>query len=360
MRVLVVAEPMLGLDAGPVGETIASAWQEATGGRDVVNVVTAGSVAAEPLVVTVADPWGRPVPAALVLRDSSAVLDTREVAGPQLRHPDDGPLAASSHGIGELVLAALDAGARDIAVPLDDLVCHDAGAGLVAVLAGRPEATMTDLVAADVAAARARLGAASLVGRYADDGPLLGLNGASATQAGAKAMSPEVSQRAENEIGAFVDRMRRAVPEPRDLLTGSVVRRDRQPGAGAGGGLGHGILLLGGRLEDAAAALAADLRLGDAMSATDLVVCTADLFDWQVLRSSLAAELARLAAPTATPVVLLCARAEAGRREAMALGLSGLSEVIENHRMRRRVIERPAAALHDRVVRIARTWSPTD
>lgn len=359
MRVLLVPEPMLGLPAEQVGEIVARAWTDATDGRSQVRVVQTTPDAQAVEVVTVPDPWGRPVPASIALTDGIAVLETSAAAGLDRSAPGDDPLAASSAGIGELVLAACRLGARAVVLPLDDLACHDGGAGLVATLAAGRAASGGELGGDAVAAARARLADVRLVGRYEDDAPLLGLNGASATQAEAKGMSPEQSQAAENAMGVRVDRVRREIPEPRDLVTGSVVRRDRQPGAGAGGGLGHGVLLLGGTLEESAPARARDIGLVEAVRAADLVVCTTGRFDWRVLRSSLVKEAATLAADDATPVVLVAGEGEAGRREAMALGVAGLYEVVESHRQRRAVLAEPVSALAARVTRVARTWDPT-
>ena len=98
--------------------------------------------------------------------------------------------------------------------------------------------------------------------------------------------------------------------------------------------------------------------LADRLASADLVVATTDLFDWRVLRSSVVAELARLAAPSATPVVLLTGRAEAGRREGMSLGIAGLYEVLEEPRRCAALLADPAAALAARTTRVARTWCP--
>ena len=53
-------------------------------------------------------------------------------------------------------------------------------------------------------------------------------------------------------------------------------------------------------------------------------------------------QLPALAAPSATPVVLLTGRAEAGRREGMSLGIAGLYEVLEEPRRCAALLADPA------------------
>lgn len=357
MRVLLVPEPLLGLPAHDVGETVARAWERGArevGGVAHVHVLTAPTPARTE-VVTVADPWGRPTPASIALHGASATVGALEAAGPALRRAGDDPAAASSRGVGELVLAALRLGAGTVVVPLDNLACHDGGRGLLEALAGGGPATpVADLLAA----ARERLAGVVLVGRFEDDVPLLGLGGASATQGEGKGMTPQGAQDAERRLGEHADAVRRALPTRTDLLTGAPWRPDREAGAGAGGGLGFAVLALGGSLQPRWPAVARDLGLDAAVADADLVVALTDRFDWRTLRSSLTAEAARAATVRAVPTVLLAGEAEAGRREAMTLGVDGLYPVVEDPRRRARVLADPAAAIAARTVRVARTWTP--
>ena len=61
-----------------------------------------------------------------------------------------------------------------------------------------------------------------------------------------KGATPEMAQQLESALGRLTEVVGRAVQPARDLLSGQELRRDREPGAGAAGGLGYGLLLLGG------------------------------------------------------------------------------------------------------------------
>ena len=117
------------------------------------------------------------------------------------------------------------------------------------------------------------------------DTPLLGLQGASAIFGPQKGATPEQVQALEAALGHFADVVRRTRPEARDLLTGDAVRVDRQPGAGAAGGLGYGLMLLGGRRVSGVEAILSRRAASPALLAeADLVVTGEGRFDWQSLR----------------------------------------------------------------------------
>jgi glycerate kinase len=84
----------------------------------------------------VADPLGRPVDARwLLARDGLAVVEAAAAIGLPLLAPEErDPLRASSRGLGELVLAALDGGATSLVVALGGSATVDGGAGLLSVV----------------------------------------------------------------------------------------------------------------------------------------------------------------------------------------------------------------------------------
>jgi glycerate kinase len=84
----------------------------------------------------VSDPLGRPVDARwLLARDGLAVVEAAAAIGLPLLAPEErDPLRASSRGLGELVLAALDGGATSLVVALGGSATVDGGAGLLSVV----------------------------------------------------------------------------------------------------------------------------------------------------------------------------------------------------------------------------------
>jgi glycerate kinase len=162
----------------------------------------------------VEDPLGREVEARfLLLPDGRAVVESAEAIGLSLLGEDErDPLRASSRGLGQLVLAAVEAGARELVVALGGSATVDGGAGLREVV--------NDLPVPITAACDVR-------------NPLLGERGAARAFGPQKGASPADVAELERRIAAMPELAPFA-----DL-----------PGAGAAGGLGAALAALGARLE---------------------------------------------------------------------------------------------------------------
>jgi len=364
MHVLVVAERVdAALDAASVGGAVAAGWGESAP-WDAVQVLQQWN--AEPgflttladvlggvtHVVTTSDPLGRPTPARIHLVASeggrTAYLDAGDVLAGHLVAPADrDPVGASSAGGGRLIAAAMDLGATRVVVGVGSSLVTDGGVGLLAALAGVPESWAPDALVGTLADARSRTAATQLVLWTDDLTPLLGLQGTSATWGGDRGADPATAQLLENRMGAWVDAVRRDRPEPLDLLSGKPIRLDRTPGAGAGGGVGYGLLLLGARPESAVAAAAEVVGLRGAIEACDLVVSACPRVDWAVMSGSVVSHAAAVAAEYAVPAVAISPVVQVGRRELMAMGLSGSYQV-----------DGPGGQdWRERAARVAVTWS---
>ncbi len=161
----------------------------------------------------VPDPLGRPVEAAwLLLPDGTAVVESAAAIGLGLLAAEErDPLRASSHGLGELVAAALAARPRGLLVCLGGSATVDGGAGMREVVRELPLPTR---VACDVAS------------------PLLGERGA------ARAFGPQKGASA-----AAVDELEERLASMDELAPYAAL-----PGAGAAGGLGAAFAALGAEL----------------------------------------------------------------------------------------------------------------
>ncbi|MEI2775276.1 MAG: glycerate kinase [Tetrasphaera sp.] len=325
------------------------------------------------LATTVRDPLGREVPAGVLVieeeRGRTAYVEAAQAVGLHLLGASErDPVVTTSYGVGQLLRAARDAGATRIVVGLGGGATNDGGAGMLAALgAGSPD----DL--ARGGAALADLGPGGLAGLdrvIADwnnieliaatdaDTPLLGMQGTSAVfgpQLGATAQQAQDLDRA---LGHFVDRLAGHLPRRTDLVSGTPVRLDKQPGSGAGGGLGYGLLVLGAQLRPGVDLVLAALDLATLVAAADLVVTATGTFDWQSLRGSVVSGIAQLAQAAATPAVVIAGVVLVGRRETMAVGLSGSYAVAETPAQQEAAHADPVGTLTARAERVARTWSP--
>src|SRR5487761_487920 len=125
-RGIEAAVPGVVTDQGPIAD----------GGDGTADAaVAAGSPRVE---VSVRGPAGNPVVAAFAISGDVAVIESAQACGLALLPGGRRlPLPATSHGVGELIAAAADRGARRIALGLGGVATTDGGAGLVTALGGR-------------------------------------------------------------------------------------------------------------------------------------------------------------------------------------------------------------------------------
>ncbi len=105
----------------------------ADGGEGTMDLL-AGVLGGRPLTVPVHDPLGRPLQARLMLLEGghTAVIESAEASGLALVVPDErDPEIASTAGTGELVAAAIAAGARRVLVAAGGSATTDGGAGAI-------------------------------------------------------------------------------------------------------------------------------------------------------------------------------------------------------------------------------------
>lgn len=373
------------LTATQAAEAMALGWRESAprdlltlvplsdGGPGFIDVLTRALSGAMTVAATVADPLGRDVPAALLLAEAdgrrTAYVESAQAAGLHLLEADErNPAITSTWGVGQLIEAALAENATRIVVGLGGSGTNDGGAGMLAALgAGPPEVLARgglalrdagDDALAGLTKVRSRFDGVEVLLASDVDSPLLGLQGASAVFAPQKGASPELAQELEGALGRFAELVQRSLPQPTELLSGKPQRLDRLPGAGAAGGLGYGLYLLGGHRVSGVAEVLRAVGFGELVAAADLVVTGEGSFDWQSLRGKVVAGVAAAALETATPSVVIAGQSKVGRREAMTLGLSGVYAVAERPEQVDAAMADPVGTLAARTARVASTWSP--
>lgn len=385
MHVIIAPDCYTGtLTAGQAASALAEGWARSAphdrltlvplsdGGPGFVDVL-AENLDGEVHAVVTTDPLGREVPATILLTTGAAgrtaYVESAQAAGLHLLAPDErDPTVTTTTGVGTLLQAALDAGARRVVVGLGGSGTNDAGAGVLAALGAGPVArlgrgglalgatTADDVAGLDTA--RDRFRGVDLVIASDVDSPLLGLKGASAVFGPQKGASEEDAQRLENALGHFASVVARVRPPARDLITGALLKPEREPGAGAAGGLGYALHLLGARRVSGVEAVLDAVGFADLVASADLVVTGEGCFDWQSLRGKVVVGVAEAAGRVGVPAVAVPGQSLVGRREAMTAGLSGVYAVAERPDQVAAALADPAARLADRAARVARTWSP--
>ncbi len=343
---------------------------------DVLNDALGG----ETLAATVEGPTGRSIPAGVLVVDRAhsaagdggtrtAYVEAAQACGPDLIDAGSrDPAHTSSFGLGQLLELALSTGPRRIVFGLGGSAVHDAGAGLLAALGAGERSrlaagglALADVTAADLAGLPAvvhRFRGVELVLATAASLPLLGFQGASAVEAEERGASKADAQALEAAFGRWVDVVSRVLPQPRDLLGGGARRLDKEPGAGAAGGIGHALLLLGARRVDGARFVADQVGLAGLVAEADLVVTGEGTYDWRSLRDSATAAVSELAMAAGIPAVALAGQVRVGRREVMTAGFSGAYAVCDKAEDVPAALADPVGTLEARAARVAGTWSP--
>ncbi|NGN64656.1 glycerate kinase [Streptomyces sp. A7024] len=324
-RVLIAADKFKGsLTAVQVAERVTAGLRKAApgvsvealpvadGGDGTVAAAVAGGFERRELEVT--GPVGAPVTAAYALRGDTAVVEMAEASG--LAHLPDGvfaPLTATTYGSGELLRAALDAGARTIVFGVGGSATTDGGAGMLAALGarfldadGEPVAPgggpLRDLASADLSGLDPRFADVDLVLASDVDNPLTGPKGAPAVYGPQKGASEEDVATLDAALAHFAEVLAEAIgPKATELAL--------QPGAGAAGGIGYGALVgLGARFRPGIEVMLDVLGFAPALDRADLVITGEGSLDFQTLHGKAPAGVAAAARKAGKPVVAVCGR----------------------------------------------------
>jgi glycerate kinase len=225
----------------------------------------------------VSGPLGDPVEAQWRLQGDTAVIEMARASGIDLVGGVEGndPMAASTAGTGELIDAALDAGARRIVVGLGGSATTDGGFGAVRAIRVPDRLRRVELlVACDVTTT------------FVDAARVF------APQKGASPAQVQLLTGRLERLGQVYEEQYRV--DVRDA-----------PGAGAAGGLAGGLLAIGAELVAGFDLLADELELPRRVAASDLVVTGEGFLDAQSFDGKVVGGVARLAGLHERPVVAI-------------------------------------------------------
>lgn len=222
-------------------------------------------------------------------------------------------LAATTYGVGELVLDAIACGAQTIYLGLGGSATNDGGAGFLQALGARlldadgrdiPTglAGLEKVASVNLAPAAQALGPARLIALSDVTNPLVGSRGALRVFGPQKglAQDPDALDAYDRwmvRYGALLDAACRAVAAPRFRSLAGV------PGAGAAGGLGAAVLALGGTLTPGIDAVLDRAGFDEALRDCDVVVTGEGMMDGQTAGGKAPLGVARCARAAGVPVV---------------------------------------------------------
>lgn len=309
------------LSAQEIAQAIASGWQQVFPDAEIIQCPMAdggeGSIEAVLEVYSgewreqmVQGPLGEPVLAkwGWLATEKIAIIEMAQASGIQLVQPADRDACISStFGTGELILAALDAGAKEIVLTVGGSATNDAGTGLLTALG----ATFLDAKHNPLAAGGIALQNLAKINldqldpriqqtqfRLAADvtNPLCGTNGASHIFGPQKGASPQQVLELDQALSHFAD------------VTTQLLGVDQrnEAGAGAAGGLGFAArTFLKAEFRSGVEVIAELNQLAAKIQGADWVITGEGKFDEQTLNGKTPFSVAKIAQAANIPVIVI-------------------------------------------------------
>lgn len=344
MRILICPDKFAGtISAVAAAQELAQGWRSVAPGDQLTQLpladggpgfldVLANTLPGERVPVATVDPLGRPVDGWLLLAGPTAYVESAQACGLHLLAPGErDPLATTSYGLGLLLAAAVEAGARELVVGLGGSGTNDAGAGMLAALGAVPLDAAGGTLPygggvlghAAALAGVPRLRQAVLVAATDVDNPLLGPTGASAVFGPQKGAGRDEVELLDAALGQFAEVLVRDLPGcPPELAD--------LPGAGAAGGLGAALLALGARRESGIGLVRRLIGLDQALAGVDLVITGEGSFDEQSLRGKVVAGVAAAAQQRGIPCVVVAGRVAVPPAAAASAGVTATYSLVDD------------------------------
>jgi glycerate 2-kinase len=363
MRVVFAPDKFAGtLSAVEAAAAMARGWARRSPGDDLVQVpmsdggpgfvdVLHAALGGDLHEVTVTGPYGEPTPAAVLRVGDTAYVESAQAVGLHLTPPEDrDPERAHTRGLGELLAEAVATGPARLVVGLGGSAVNDAGAGMLAALGAVAEGGtldsgpvgLADLSAVDLGPARDLVDGVELVMASDVDNPLLGINGATKIYGPQKGLPDERLVVVDGWLQRFAEVTDRKVAA--------------QKGAGAAGGLGFALMLLGASRTPGVTLVGEAVGLEEVLASADLAVTGEGAFDFSSRSGKVPYGVAEVASRTLVPCIALAGQVLVGSREMRALGVESAYSLVDLVG-EERALGAPADALADLAERTARTWS---
>jgi glycerate kinase len=314
VNILIAPDSFKGsLTSVQVARALADGWTRARPGDEVVlcPLADGGEGTLEAIAAAggwswretrVVDPLGRAIRARWLAAENDgasgmrAALEMAAASGLSRVGPGEhDAIGATSVGTGELIRAAVDAGATSLVLGIGGSATTDGGAGL---LRGLGAATDRDAPSADLAGLDDRLRDVDLAVASDVSNPLLGPAGAAAGYGPQKGASPAQVEELDARLARWADRL--------EAAAGRRVRDE--PGAGAAGGVGFALLAIADRFRSFAFRPGIDLvfeatDFRQRLATADLVITGEGRIDAQTGFGKTALGVARRAAEGGVPCV---------------------------------------------------------
>ncbi|MEZ2390904.1 glycerate kinase [bacterium RCC_150] len=315
-------------------DAVVTQFPIADGGEGTLEAAVAAGY--EERINAVVGPILQPVGAAWAIRKSvddgvTAVIETAQASG--LAHMEPAPenaLRAHSYGCGQLIAAALDAGATEIVLGVGGSAMSDGGSGALRALGLKPldaagnvvplgGGSLSDVASLDVSGLDPRLSATKF--RIAVDvrNPLYGSEGAAHVFGPQKGADADAVELLDAGLRNWASLLREATGQDVNV-----------PGAGAAGGFPASFIAFAEATLEGGFALVASLTgLPEQLLAADLVITGEGSMDSQSLTGKAPIALADSALERGIPVIVVAGRILVTPEELAGHGVVGAAQLLD-------------------------------
>ena len=318
MRVLVAPDSFKGsMSALRVCDIVSTALTNAMPGceTDCIPVADGGEGTAESFAfacgaamksVKVTGPDFNKVTARYAVTGDTAVIETAQACGLPLAGDKNNPVLATTFGVGEIILAALDDGCRKFILGIGGSATNDGGIGCLSALGFgfydennkkvSPDALgLSKVKSVDTGCADSRLAECEFTVLCDVENPLYGENGAAFVYAPQKG--------ADSETVVFLDSALRNYEKA--VVNSLGVDCAHLSGSGAAGGMGYGFrVFLGAELKSGAKTVLDICGFDERAAKADAIITGEGRFDSQSLMGKLPGEIISRAG--GKPVIVIC------------------------------------------------------
>lgn len=341
MRILVAPDKFKGfLSSREAAAAISQGWAEgwpeaeiitcplADGGEGTMEVLvdaTQGRV----IPTDVTGPLGDRMEAhfGLLGDGATAVVEMAAASGLELIPSERrDPMITSTRGTGDLMRAALDMGVGSIIVGIGGSGTNDGGTGMASALGARfldgrgrelPEGGgyLAELAEVDLSSLDPRIEETDIVVASDVTNPLLGEHGASRVYAAQKGAG-----------GKDLDILEKGLRRLAEVVSSDLgMKLDEEPGAGAAGGLGYGLMAFAGaEMKPGIEVVMQQVGFQELLQGCDLVITGEGRLDDQTAYGKTVTGVARAAQVRNIPVLALGGEVTEGAKELHELGVSAL------------------------------------
>jgi len=293
-----------------------------------------------------------------ILKDGTAVVESAAIVG----ITDDAGMAVAVQqrttlGVGDAIRQLLDHGARRFLVALGGSSTNDGGAGLLAALgveffdaAGEivppVPAQLQRVARVDASGLDPRIKEAHFVAMSDVDNPLCGPEGATAVFGPQKGVTPDQVAALDAALGHFAQVLEQALGH----------QASGQPGAGAAGGLGYALLMLGAQFRSGAETVADHIGLDEALAGADWLITGEGRSDAQTLHGKAPFIASQRARRAGVPTTLLSGGIDRTSLEKLQGSFSGCFSITFGPMNLKEAIAQAPGLLKDSGEQLARLW----